>query len=126
MLLLSAFAYSLSLRKLEQIITEGGIVVYSTLHRRIIRLVPLLDVVFRRDTRRPGGHWQMDETYIKVKSQWKYLYRTTDSDGQILSVVRWGHLTNGHKGVQQRAVLLDEVRKAVISRFEGNAEVRLQ
>ena len=36
-----------------------------------------------------------------------------------------GHPTDGHKGVQQLAVQLDETRKTVASRFEGNAEVHI-
>lgn len=64
---------------------ERGIVVdHSTLHRWGIRLVPLLDEAFRRHKRPPGRRWRMDETYIKVKGQWKYLYRAVDSSGQTI------------------------------------------
>ena len=41
------------------------------------------------------------------------------------SAGRLGHPTDGHKGVQQLAILLDETWKAVASRFEGNAEVHI-
>lgn len=42
-------AYSLSLRNLEEMLAERGVVVdHSTLHRRVIRLVPLLDKAFRQ------------------------------------------------------------------------------
>ncbi|MGK0603575.1 IS66 family transposase, partial [Yokenella regensburgei] len=68
-------AYSLSLRNLEEIMAERGIVVdHSTLHRWVIRLVPHLDKAFRRYKRNPGRRWRMDETYIRVRGQWKYLY----------------------------------------------------
>lgn len=78
-------AYSLSLRNLEEIMTERGIVVdYSTLHRWVIRLVPLLDKAFRRHKCRVGRRWRMDETYIKIKGQWNYLYRAVDTDGQTI------------------------------------------
>lgn len=64
---------------------ERGIVVdHSTLHRRVIRLVPLLDKAFRRRKRTVGRRWWMDETYIKVKGLWKYLYRAVDSNGQTI------------------------------------------
>ncbi|CAI2040073.1 Uncharacterised protein [Serratia fonticola] len=67
-------AYSLSLRNLEDMMAERGIFVdHSTLHRWVIRLVPLLDKAFRRRKRTVGRRWRMDETYIKVKGQWKYL-----------------------------------------------------
>ena len=67
-------AYSLSLRNLEEIMAERGVIVdHATLHRWLTRVVPLLDKAFRRYKRRPGGRWRMDETYIRVKcsdAQW--------------------------------------------------------
>ena len=78
-------AYSLSLRNLEEMMAERGIVVdHSTLHRWVIRLVPLLDKAFRRHKRRVGRRWRMDETCIKIKGQWKYLYRAVDTAGQTI------------------------------------------
>lgn len=64
---------------------ERGIIVdHSTLHRWVIRLVPLLDKAFRRHKRTVGRRWRMDETYIKIKGQWKYLYRAVDTAGQTV------------------------------------------
>ncbi|AJJ63967.1 integrase core domain protein [Yersinia aldovae 670-83] len=64
---------------------ERGIVVdHSTLHRWVIRLIPLLDKAFRRHKRTVGRRWRMDETYIKIKGQWKYLYRAVDTSGQTI------------------------------------------
>ncbi|WP_439292370.1 MULTISPECIES: IS6 family transposase [Rahnella] len=78
-------AYSLSLRNLEEIMAERGVVVdHSTLHRGVIHLVPLLDKAFRRYKRKLGRRWRMDETYIKIKGQWKYLYRAVDTSGQTV------------------------------------------
>ncbi|MGA9605803.1 MAG: IS6 family transposase [Rouxiella badensis] len=78
-------AYSLSLRNLEEMMAERGIIVdHSTLHRWVIRLVPLLDKVFRRYKRPVGRRWRMDETYIRVRGQWKYLYRAVDTAGQTI------------------------------------------
>ena len=78
-------AYALSLRNLEEMMADRGIIVdHSTLHRWVIRLVPLLDKAFRRDKRSVGRRWRMDETYIKVKGQWKYLYRAVDTAGQTI------------------------------------------
>ncbi|MEL5395820.1 IS6 family transposase [Serratia nevei] len=78
-------AYALSLRNLEEMMAERGIVVdHSTLHRWVIRLVALLDKAFRRRKRTVGRRWRMDETYIKVKGQWKYLYRAVDTAGHTI------------------------------------------
>jgi len=73
-------AYALSLRNLEEMMAERGVIVdHSTLHRWVIRLVPLLDKAFRRHKRTVGRRWRMDETYIKIKGKWKYLYRAVDT-----------------------------------------------
>jgi transposase-like protein len=64
---------------------ERGIVVdHSTLYRWVIWLAPLLDKAFRRHKRTAGRRWRMDETYIKVKGQWKYLYSAVDTPGQTI------------------------------------------
>ena len=78
-------AYALSLRDLEEMMAARGMLVdHSTLYRWIIRLTPLLNKAFRRYKRAVGVRWRMDETYIKVKGQWKYLYRAVDSSGQTI------------------------------------------
>ncbi|UZY03299.1 IS6 family transposase (plasmid) [Yersinia ruckeri] len=107
-------AYSLSLRNLEEMMAERGIVVdHSTLHRWVIRLVPLLDKVFRRHKRTVGRRWRMDETYIKVKGQWKYLYRAVDTSGQTIDFL----LT----AKRDAAAALRFFRKAI--RHHGEPEV---
>jgi len=63
---------------------RGVIVDHSTLHLWVIRLMPLLDKAFRLHERTVGRRWRMDETYIKIKDQWKYLYRTVDTAGQTV------------------------------------------
>nr|ALG88651.1 ISYps1 transposase [Pectobacterium carotovorum] len=64
---------------------ERGITVdHSTLHRWVIRLMPLLDKAFRRYKRHTGRRWRMDETYIKIKGQWRYLCRAVDTAGQTV------------------------------------------
>ena len=55
---------------------ERGIQVdHSSINRWAIRFLPLLEKVFRKYKRPVGRSWCMDETYIKVKGVWKYLYR---------------------------------------------------
>lgn len=77
--------YSLSLRELEDMMAERSIYIdHSTLHRWVIRLAPLLDKAFRRYKRRTGRRWRMDETYIKIRGQWKYLYCVVDTSGQTI------------------------------------------
>ena len=78
-------AYSLSLRDLEEMMAERGFEVdHSSVHRWVIKLVPLFEKAFRKRKRPVGGSWRMDETYVKVRGQWKYLYRAVDRDGNTV------------------------------------------
>ena len=76
-------AYALSYRDIEELAMERGLKVdHSTLNRRVIHYSPQLEVAFRKRRKRPVGiSWRMDETYIKVKGQWVYLYRAVDKEG---------------------------------------------
>jgi putative transposase len=85
-------AYSLSLRNLEEMIAERGFEVdHSTVHRWVIKLVPLFEKTFRKHKRPVGKSWRMDETYIKVKGEWKYLYRAVDKDGKTVDFLLRAH-----------------------------------
>ena len=44
-------------------------------------MLPVLAAACRRRKRPVGKSWRMDETYIKVAGQWKYLYRAVDKNG---------------------------------------------
>ena len=78
-------AYSLSLRNLEEMMAERGIAVdHSTVHRWVIKLVPLFEKTFRCHKRPVGKSWRMDETYIRVKGQWRYLNRAVDKAGKTI------------------------------------------
>ena len=78
-------AYPPSLRHLEEMIAERGVMVdHSTIHRWTIKMLPGLAAVCRRRMRPVGKSWRMDETYVKVGGQWKYLYRTVDKDGDTI------------------------------------------
>ncbi|HEX8896268.1 MAG TPA: IS6 family transposase [Terriglobales bacterium] len=85
-------AYSLSLRNLEEMIAERGFEVdHSTIHRWVIKLVPLFEKAFGRHKRPVGRSWRMDETYVKVKGQWKYLYRAVDKEGNTVDFLLRAH-----------------------------------
>jgi putative transposase len=78
-------SYSLSLRDLEEMIAKHGIEVdHSSVHRWVMKLVPLFEKAFRKHKRPVGKSWRMDETYIKVRGQWKYLYRAVDKAGDTV------------------------------------------
>ena len=78
-------AYPLSYRQLEEMMEERGISVdHSTIHRWVLKYSPLLEAVFHRRKRPVSLSWRLDETYIRVKGQWKDLYRAVDKSGQTI------------------------------------------
>ena len=78
-------AYGLSLRDLKEMMAERGISVdHSTIHRWVVHFAPLLADRFNRRKRVVSGKWHADETYIKVRGQWMYLYRAIDSNGDTV------------------------------------------
>ena len=85
-------AYPLSLRQLEEIMAERDISVdHSTVHRWAIKLLPILERTFRRSKCQVSRSWRMDETYIKVKGEWKYLYRAVDKAGNTIDFLLRAH-----------------------------------
>ncbi len=75
----------LSMRHIEEMMQERGVFVdHASAHRRAIRMLLVLAAVFRRRKQPVGKSWRMDETYIKVADQWKYLYRAVDRAGDTV------------------------------------------
>src|SRR5277367_712669 len=78
-------AYPMSYRQLEEMMEERGVEVdHSTLNRWVLKYVPPLEQAFRARKRQVGGSWRMDETYVRIRGQWKYLYRAVDKAGNTV------------------------------------------
>jgi putative transposase len=78
-------AYPLSYRNIEEMMMERGIDVdHSTINRWVLKYTPEIEKKFRKYKHTVGGSWRMDETYIKIKGQWKYLYRAVDKEGRTV------------------------------------------
>ena len=77
--------YPLSYRDLEEMMLERGLEVdHSTINRWVLHYSPELDKRIRRYLKPTNDSWRVDETYIKVRGAWKYLYRAVDSEGNTL------------------------------------------
>jgi transposase-like protein len=64
---------------------ERGVAVdHSTINRWVLKFAPELDKRMRPFLNPTTDSWKVDETYIKVKGEWKYLYRAVDSEGKTL------------------------------------------
>ena len=78
-------AYPLSYRQLEELMQEREVSVdHATINRWVLKYTPLLEEAFHRCKRPVGRSWRMDETYIRVKGKWRYLYRAVDKTGQTI------------------------------------------
>ncbi|GHO60409.1 hypothetical protein KSB_88840 [Ktedonobacter robiniae] len=77
--------YTLSYRDLEEIMLERGLHVdHTTIYRWVQWYAPELEKRCRPHLKAFNDSWKVDETYIKIKKVWMYLYRAVDSEGNTL------------------------------------------
>lgn len=114
-------AYPLTLRHIEEMMAERGVIVdHATVHRWAIKMLPNLSVVFRCRKKPVGTSWRMDETYVKVAGQWKYLYRAVDRDGDTIDFLLSPHRdTSAGRRFFERAIDLHGVLEKIASDKSG-------
>src|SRR5262245_36764684 len=79
-------AYPLSYRQVEELMQEGRVSVdHATINRWVLKYSAQLEEAFHRRKCPVGHSWLMDETYIMVKGEWRYLYRAVDKTGQTIA-----------------------------------------
>src|SRR5436309_14634351 len=77
--------YSLSYRDLEEMMRERGLHVdHTTIYRWVQRYAPEMEKRCKPHLNATTDSWRVDETYVKVKKVWMYLYRAVDSQGNTL------------------------------------------
>jgi putative transposase len=97
-------AYPLSTRHVEELLEERGVEVdHATINRWVIKYSPLLEEAFHRRKRPVWISWRLDETYIKVKGEWRYLYRAVDKHGQTRDYSIFTGFWYGSRGDCSRA-----------------------
>ena len=81
--------FSLSYRDVEELLAERGLHAdHVTVWRWVQRYAPELQRVLRRHLKPTNDSWRMDETYVRVKGKWRYLYRAVDFHRRHDTVMR--------------------------------------
>ena len=74
--------YNLSYREVQEILYDRGIhVCHTTIYRWVQEYGKILYQIWKKKNKQSFYSWKMDETYIKIKGKWHYLYRAIDVDG---------------------------------------------
>src|ERR1041384_3023023 len=77
--------FQLSYRDLEEMMNERGLSVdHTTVFRWVQRYAPEINKRMRQHLKMSGTSYRLDETYVKVGTEWKYLYRAVDSSGDTI------------------------------------------
>ncbi len=78
-------SYKLSFRDLVAMMGERGLgIAHTTILRWVQHYAPEFTKRWNRFARAVGGSWRMDETYVKVRGEWTYLYRAVDKAGKTV------------------------------------------
>ena len=104
--------YKLSLRDLVEMFLIRGIVFsYEAVRDWEAKLTPALAEDLRRSRKgKVGRSWYLDETYIRVQGEWKYLYRAIDRDGALVDVM----LSEHRDLAAVRAYVTDPISTSII------------
>ena len=78
-------AFQSAYRDVEELLAErGGAMDHSTIWRWVQRYAPELKQRLLRHLKPTNLSWRVDETYVRVKGRWCYLYRAIDSEGATI------------------------------------------
>ena len=70
---------------MEELLSIRGVKVdHATIQRWVFKFTPPIEKTFQKRKKGVGNSWRMDETYIKVKGAWMYLYRAVDKEGNTV------------------------------------------
>jgi transposase-like protein len=78
--------YGISYRDLAEMVQERGVAVApSTIFRWVQRYALEIEKRIRPYQGPRSGSWQVDETYVRVRGKWKYLFRAVDKHGRLIA-----------------------------------------
>ncbi|MGA6160419.1 IS6 family transposase [Stenotrophomonas sp. NPDC087984] len=82
------FRFPLSFREVEELMLERGVLVsYETVRRWCAKFGQAYAGALRLRQPRPGDKWHLDEVFIKINGEQKYLWRAVDADGTVLDIL---------------------------------------
>ena len=77
--------FKLSFRDLVEMMAERGLsMAHTTIMRWVQRYAPEFEKCWRRFGRAVGRSWRVDETYVKIRGEWCFLYRAVDRAGRTV------------------------------------------
>ncbi|MFJ8026077.1 IS6 family transposase [Streptomyces sp. NPDC096311] len=80
--------FPLSYREVEELMLERGVIVsYETVRRWCAKFGQAYANALRRRQSRPGDKWHLDEVFVKINGERKYLWRAVDADGNVLDIL---------------------------------------
>ncbi len=80
--------FSLSLRDVELILAERGVIVsHESIRRWCLKFGQAFADKLRRRRPRPGDKWHLDEVFIRIRGKLHYLWRAVDQDGEVLDIL---------------------------------------
>jgi putative transposase len=80
--------FTLSLRDVEDLLAERGIIVsYETVRRWVNHFGPMIAADLRSRRPKPHTTWHLDEVYLKIDGRMVYLWRAVDAEGEVLDVL---------------------------------------
>ncbi len=99
--------FSLSYHDVGELLSTRGVTVdHATIQRWVYKFTPLIEATFNKRRKTVGNSWRMDETYIKVKGEWMYLYRAVDKEGNTVDFL----LTRRRNKLAAHKFLLKAIR----------------
>ncbi|WP_406729960.1 IS6 family transposase [Streptomyces sp. GD-15H] len=82
------FRFPLSFREVEELMLERGVIVsYETIRRWCLKFGQQYAHGLRRRQPQPGDKWHLDEVFIKINGEQKYLWRAVDQNGNVLDIL---------------------------------------
>jgi putative transposase len=80
--------FPLSFREIEEMMLARGIVLsHETVRQWCAKFGRAYANALRRCRARPGDKWHVDEVFITISGQWRYLWRAVDQHGNVLDIL---------------------------------------